>query len=296
MIRRDLARYISAFVVGGVLSVGAASNASSDETGLDDGSVFTSGSTDGKGFVVDGYVEPSEANGSTQVANQDDAPVVEYLSFPACNRPNYDPNVSPKCDGDVAITQECLDGTLAQPPLYARTQNGDGTWDRWRQVSWYTCPQDNALIAAIQHEWSTLTPIPTSATIQPDSGWVYANVPTIAIADDGAQLHTATLLGALVDIRATPAHYTWMWGDGEQTVTEDPGSPYPNATLTHTYAHQQGDVTLNLETSWAGEYRINGGAWSAFGSNIASDSPPIDLEVRNPHSQLVACTTDGWCR
>ena len=246
-------------------------------------------------FIV-GLFGVSDGSTSPSLVSNTDAPVVEYLSFPACNRPNYDPNVSPKCYGDVAITQDCLDGTLAQPPLYARTQNDDGTWERWRQLSWYTCPQDNALIAAIQHEWSTLTPVPTSATIQPDSGWVYANVPTIAMADGAAQVSTANLLGARVDIRATPHTFTWTWGDGEQTVTEDPGTPYPNQTLTHTYAHLKGDVTLALETNWTGEYRINGGAWSAFGSNIASDSPPIDLEVRNPHSQLVACTTDGRCR
>ena len=237
--------------------------------------------------------EQSSSGSAVTAAN---APVVEYVRGTECARPG-DWNFVPNCEGAVPREVECPDGAPALEPLFSRTQNDDGSWTPWTMVNYYTCPNNaDALIAAVQHEWSTLTPIPTSATIQPDSGWVYANVPTIAIADDGAQLHTATLLGALVDIRATPAHYTWMWGDGEQTVTEDPGSPYPNATLTHTYAHQQGDVTLNLETSWAGEYRINGGAWSAFGSNIASDSPPINLEVRNPHSQLVACTTDGRCR
>jgi hypothetical protein len=225
-----------------------------------------------------------------------DAPVVEYLRGVECSRPG-DWNYSPGCEGSVPIDFACPDGRTALEPLFSRTQNDDGSWSPWQMVTYYTCPDNSgALLATIQHEWSTLTPIPTTATIQPSAGWVYANVPTIAMAHDESQIHTSTLLGAQVDIRAIPSTYTWEWGDGEQTTTDDPGSPYPDATLTHTYAHFEGDVTLSLSTIWSGEYRINGGSWTSFGSAITSDSPPITLEVRNPHSQLVACTTDGDCQ
>ncbi|WP_430866805.1 hypothetical protein [Demequina aurantiaca] len=222
---------------------------------------------------------------------------MEYLRFPACNRPNYDPNVSPLCTGDVAIAQTCPDGSTAQDPLYARTQLDDGSWTRWSQVSWYQCADDpDALFAAIEHEWANLTPTPSSVTLQPDTDWVYANVPTIAMADDSATTHNATLLGVSVQIRATPETFTWAWGDGETTVTDDPGSAYPHATLTHTYEHQEGNVSVSLATRWDGEYRIGTGPWTAFGTSITSQSPPITIEVRNPQSLLVACDTSGRCR
>ncbi|WP_062213704.1 hypothetical protein [Demequina oxidasica] len=164
-------------------------------------------------------------------------------------------------------------------------------------LSWYVCADNtDELLAAIEHEWATLTPTPSAARLQPDAAWVYANVPTIALADDTPVVHRANLLGEDVQIRATPANFTWTWGDGESTVTDDPGSPYPNPTLTHTYAHQEGHVTVNLGTSWNGQYRIGDGEWVPFGTAITSESPPITIEIRNPHSQLVACDLNGNCR
>lgn len=251
-------------------------------------------------YVVAGERAARHDPSATQVSLPTGSEIVrpvEYLRFPACNRPNYDPNYSPKCTGDVVITQTCPDGTTAAEPLYSRTQLADGTWTMWVQVSWYTCADNtDALLAAIEHEWATLTPTPTAATLQPNTGWVYANVPTIALADDATVTHNANLLGTNVQIRATPANFTWGWGDGDTTVTDDPGTAYPNQTLTHTYAHQTGDVTVTLATSWNGQYRIGTGQWVNFGTAITSQTPHITLEIRNPHSQLVACDTEGNCR
>jgi hypothetical protein len=269
-----------------------------DSDSLSENPLFTSGSNDGKGLYVDGFKRPNYGSGSSTVAAENDSeePVVEYVRGTECTRPG-DWDYVPDCEGSVPLDFECPDGATPLDPLFSRTQNDDGSWTPWSMLTSYTCPDNtDAILAAVLHEWSTLTPTPTTALVQPDTGWVYANVPTVAMADDNSQIHSATLLGADVDIRATPANYTWSWGDGEHTETSDPGSPYPNATLTHTYSHHDGDVTLALETTWSGEYRIDGGAWVDFGTAITSNSPPITLEVRNPHSRLVACTTDGDCR
>ena len=38
-------------------------------------------------------------------------------------------------------------------------------------------------------------------------------------------------------IVATPASYTWDWGDGTTTTTKDPGAAYPDHTVFHKYSH-----------------------------------------------------------
>lgn len=184
----------------------------------------------------------------------------------------------------------CPAGMTATPPLWMRTQLADGTWGPWEIVTWYTCPSEADLFAAIEREWTELRPEPTQVSLQPDTGRVYATVPTVAIADDSVRLHMATILGAAVTIRATPSRYQWAWGDGESTTTTDPGAPYPNATVTHAYGRAMDGATVTLTTTWTGEYRIGAGGWADFDTTIESASPGISLEVLHPRARLVDST------
>ena len=162
-------------------------------------------------------------------------------------------------------------------------------------VTWYYCPDDAGLLAAIQNEWTSLEPVPSSIVLQPDTGWVYASVPTVAMADDQPRLHDVILLGTPVQIRATAATYTWTWGDGARTITDDPGSPYPGATNTHTYLYYEGPVDIGLTTTWTGEYSIRGGPWIDFTTTISTDTTPVPIDVLNPHHHLVDCQTGENC-
>ncbi|WP_062377126.1 hypothetical protein [Demequina pelophila] len=164
----------------------------------------------------------------------------------------------------------------------------DGVWTDWTIVQNAPgCPTPEQIRAALEREWTSLRPEPTQVTLQPDTGWVYATMPTIAIAEDNPRLHTATVLGAPVEIRATPSSFTWEWGDGESTTTTDPGRPYPNATVTYAYPLWVEQASVVLTTTWTGHYRISGGDWEPFSSTIASASPTIDLDVIRPRAVLV---------
>lgn len=257
-----LAMLLLAFFLGAVVGPSAAAVPPSGGHGFD-------GSADDKDnrFLVEAQRlrDATKRTTHSPAKTETDASVVKFVRSAGCRRV-MGAVYTPGCADPLVVDMPCLDGTQALEPLFVRTENGDGSWGRWEMVSYYTCPQDEVLVAAIEHEWSTLTPTPSTATIQPAGGWVYANVPTIAMADDGPQVRTMTVLGAQVDIRATPATFTWVWGDGEHTVTQDPGAPYPDETLTHTYAHMEGEVTVALETTWSGQYRINTGTWAAFGT------------------------------
>lgn len=211
----------------------------------------------------------------------------EYLRSPACDAG------TPVGDGDAcsplaAITFECPAGMTPRLPLWVRQQADNGTWSPWTLLVWYTCPSEADLLALVEREWTELRPEPSRIALQPSDGRVYATVPTIAMADDAPQVHSAVLLGAEVDIRATPANYTWHWGDGETTTTSDPGAPHPNATVTHAYGRALDEATVSLTTTWAGEYRVAGGAWIAFDTVIDTSSPGVGIEVLHPRARLVA--------
>ena len=264
---------------------------------LDPGDLGTSAHSDGSAFLVDRATSAMDLKVGVAVSVKDDGgPRTQYVRAPGCLSLTTRSDLTPTCPNDDPIVEVCLDGSNAIEPLWARTQNADGSWTEWSAVSWYYCPNNAPLLAAIQHEWTQLKPQPSDIALQPDTGWVLATVPTVAMANDAPRIHATTLLGAAVEIRATASGYRWQWGDGSATTTTDPGQPYPNATLTHTYPHASDEATVGLTTTWAGEYRINGGEWVDFASTISSDSTPVALQIYDPRSRLVDCDLDGQCR
>lgn len=266
---------------------------------VDDDELSRRSKVTSENFVVELFEAiPRQTPAGSKPARGSNAPVVEYLRGTQCTRPALGIDLAPNCEGSVPVAIDCPEGTALREPLFSRTQTDDGTWGTWEMLSWYQCAEQgnaDALTAAIEREWAALTPQSPTMVLQPQTGWVYANVPTIAVADGGVHTTTATLLGVNVDIRASPQTYTWEWGDGESTTTTDPGAPYPDATVTHTYAHRDQPVAITLNTTWSGQYRIGAGTWTDFATSLTSQSPATDLEVRNPHSQLVDCTLDGDC-
>lgn len=191
------------------------------------------------------------------------------------------------CSAGLAPNVTCPAGMTPAYPLWMREQLADGSWTDWTLVSWYTCPSEADLLALIEREWTRLRPEPSALAVQPDSGWVYASIPTIAYAEDAPRLHSANLLGADVTIRATPSRYTWRWGDGETLTTEDPGGPYPDSTVSHAYGPTVTSASISVETTWSGHYRIADGSWAPFDTTIASTTAGPTLEVLHPRTHLV---------
>ncbi|WP_156162233.1 zinc transporter [Demequina iriomotensis] len=190
------------------------------------------------------------------------------------------------CSPNAGGTFACPAGMTPILPLWSRTLV-DGAWTDWALETWYSCPSESELMALIEHEWTTLHLDSPVVTLQPGTGQVLATVPTIAYADGDVRSHSAVLLGAQVDIRATPATYTWDWGDGESTTTSDPGAPYPHETVSHAYGRALDAATVTLETVWTGQYRVAGGTWLDFDASVATDSAGITLEVLHPRVYLV---------
>jgi len=247
-------------------------------------------------FDVDAILREVPSGTVVNTSSTSDGPPTQYIQAPLCVSTTTRSDQSPACPNGDPIEELCLDGSQAQLPWWFRTQGADGYWSEWQIYRDYTCPTDAPLLAAIQREWTQLHPQPSDIALQPNTGWVIATVPTVAMAGDAPRLHQATLLGAPVEIRATASAYRWDWGDGSHTQTSDPGHPYPRATLTHTYPHASAAATVALTTTWTGQFRINGGAWMPFDSTITSASTPVNLVVYDPRSRLVDCDLQQHCR
>lgn len=77
-----------------------------------------------------------------------------------------------------------------------------------------------------------------------------------------------TLLGHSVEINMT-ARCQWSWGDGTSLVTASVGAPYPNQSITHTYA-KPGRYLVSVLTTWSGTAMLNRSAIQIVGAPIES--------------------------
>ena len=72
------------------------------------------------------------------------------------------------------------------------------------------------------------------------------------------QTFNITLLGTAIEVEATPVSFNWDWGDGQSFETTDPGTPYPNYTVSHAYEVTGNGYVIRLRTSWSARWRITG--------------------------------------
>ncbi|MGQ4554239.1 hypothetical protein ACUIAJ_08950 [Dermabacteraceae bacterium CCM 9519] len=78
-------------------------------------------------------------------------------------------------------------------------------------------------------------------------------------------------MGQNVTIKATPTSYTWHLGDGYTLTTARPGRPFPNKDITHRY-YNEGWADAYLETTYTGQYQVNGGEWKPIDGTITVTS------------------------
>jgi hypothetical protein len=63
------------------------------------------------------------------------------------------------------------------------------------------------------------------------------------------------LIGETIDVVLRPS-YMWSFGDGSFLATTDPGGPFPEGKVTHTYS-QPGIYPVLLITTWNGSFSHN---------------------------------------
>jgi hypothetical protein len=91
---------------------------------------------------------------------------------------------------------------------------------------------------------------------QPDAEPL-VNVPIYFWSDLPTQFATrVTVVGEVVDVLLRPG-FVWSFGDGTFLSTTDPGGPYPNGKIKHTYKNP-GIYPIILVQSWNGNWTHNG--------------------------------------
>ena len=83
------------------------------------------------------------------------------------------------------------------------------------------------------------------------------NVPIYFWSDLPTQFATRVkVVGEVVDVLLRPG-FVWSFGDGTFRSTTDPGGPYPNGKIKHTYRNP-GIYPVTLVQSWNGNWTHNG--------------------------------------
>ena len=130
-------------------------------------------------------------------------------------------------------------------------------------------------------------PLPAhTIQIQPPNGRTLVNFDTNFYTDASPFDRTITLLGQRIDLRITPAQFTWHFGDGTTTTSTDPGDRYPNLQITHDYPNK-GNVAPSLDTTYTAIYRVNNSGWREVTGTVTIPGPTVPLTVLTATPTLV---------
>lgn len=116
----------------------------------------------------------------------------------------------------------------------------------------------------------------------PDLGLV--NLPEIFYTTEPTTgSYTVDIRGYSVTIYTGVTQFIWHTGDtaspeGEAIVSADPGAPYPNQTVTHTYL-QRGSYPAALETVWIATYTYDGNGPYAVPGSVVTVGATQNIEV-----------------
>jgi hypothetical protein len=136
---------------------------------------------------------------------------------------------------------------------------------------------------------AALRVIPLEASVirvQPPDGRTLVNFDTNFFTDTREFDRSVTLLGQRVDLHITPTAFGWRFGDGDSLTTDQPGAPYPDLDVTHSY-RRKGQVAPSVDTTYTARFRVNGGPWRDVPGSVTIAGAPVDLQVLTATPTLV---------
>lgn len=218
---------------------------------------------------VTGCIE-SAARALTYIAEHSDHTFQAHL---ACATGNATCSDSPSCDGGL-VYNVWEDGTL---------------------LPWQACLDDhqasqiNGLTPGfVERAFKRLTWPASVLVVQPPDGKTLVNFATnFYTTNTDPTTQTVTLLGQRVTVEATPTLYAWHFGqDDAELATSDPGAAYPDLRVTYRYL-RSGTVHPSVETTYAGRFRVDGGAWQTIPDTLTVPGERVDLQVLTATPHLV---------
>jgi len=235
----------------------------------------------GQGPTRDSHQGPTGTEGASRVNPSSEPASVPQGSSPAGSQTavvGFDELGECEVGGRGAADAPCFDSGVEQI-LLPEDDAGDGEGPEGpgppESVS-------GAELAVAIREFASVQISPAPLIMQPDQDWHLVNLPVIVRTEPQAQEFSTTLLGLPVQIRAQAASYSWDFGDGSPVLnTTQPGAPFPNQTLEHTYT-RAGQYQITLVTYWSGSFQVAASPWIDIdGLGITTTtSPTLDLQTR----------------
>ena len=105
------------------------------------------------------------------------------------------------------------------------------------------------------------------------------NFATIFYTEPQPFTRSIRLLGQRVDVEATPASYTWHYGDGSASTTATPGAPYPAKDVTHSYTDAHVTVQTSVDVTYSARFRVGNGGWRDIPETVTISGPASALRV-----------------
>jgi hypothetical protein len=129
-------------------------------------------------------------------------------------------------------------------------------------------------------------PLPQLTTQHQPPGDGLTGLPVIFYTDSPTtQTFTVDIRGFSVVIEATAEQFTWHTGDTTgEVVSADPGRPYPDQTIEHSY--RSGTYTAYLTVSWGATFTVNGSAPADVPGTTTTDGPPVTFDVLRARAVL----------
>lgn len=137
------------------------------------------------------------------------------------------------------------------------------------------------VVAAVRHRVPRLQP-----QRQPASGAALLRIPVVFATGQpgGARTWHDTLLGVAVTTTVTP---TWQWrfGDGATLSTQEPGGPWPDTSVSHTF-DEAGSFRVAVMTTWDGTFTVEGIGTFPIGGDVTQETS-LPLRVVAARAVLV---------
>jgi hypothetical protein len=129
-------------------------------------------------------------------------------------------------------------------------------------------------------------PLPQLTTQHQPPGDGLTGLPVIFYTDSPTtQTFTVDIRGFSVVIEATAEQFTWHTGDSTGQITStDPGRPYPDHTIEHSY--RSGTYTAYLTVTWGATFTVNGSAPADVPGTTTTDGPPVTFDVLRARAVL----------
>ncbi|MEP9382663.1 hypothetical protein [Nocardioides sp. KR10-350] len=117
--------------------------------------------------------------------------------------------------------------------------------------------------------------------IDPPHGKTLVNLDTVFYTTQKPFTRTIHLLGHRIDFRIRASRYTWHFGDGHWTVTDNPGKPFTTqAAHVHDISHKylsRDTFQPSLDTTYTADFRVDGGAWRDVNGTVTIQGPTQNI-------------------